>query len=83
MYRDYFMRHVNPTNLSLLNDSFVRRSDLGIDREGATLRVPVLNVTGADSPHVDDTVVFNGRLNPNKSTWMKVRISILCLCFLC
>ncbi|XP_014366573.2 protein NDRG3 isoform X4 [Papilio machaon] len=72
MYRGYFTRHVNPTNLSLLMDSYVRRTDLNISREGHTIRAPVLNITGALSPHVDDTVTFNGRLQPTNSTWMKI-----------
>ncbi|CAB3226144.1 unnamed protein product [Arctia plantaginis] len=72
MYRAYFTRNVNPTNLSLFIDAYVRRTDLGIARETETIKVPVLNITGALSPHVDDTVTFNGRLNPNNSTWMKI-----------
>ncbi|XP_048488960.1 protein NDRG3 isoform X8 [Plutella xylostella] len=72
VYRLYFSRNVNPTNLSLLIDSYVRRSDLNIARDGNTLKVPVLNITGSDSPHVDDTVTFNGRLDPTNSTWMKI-----------
>ncbi|XP_075990560.1 protein NDRG3-like isoform X3 [Anticarsia gemmatalis] len=72
MYRAYFTRNVNPTNLSLFIDAYVRRTDLGIARETDTIKVPVLNITGALSPHVDDTVTFNGRLNPNNSTWMKI-----------
>lgn len=37
-----------------------------------TLKVPVLNITGSLSPHIDDTVTFNGRLEPTKTNWMKV-----------
>ena len=38
-----------------------------------TLRPPVLNMTGDRSPHVDATVQLNGRLQPNKCTWMKLQ----------
>lgn len=38
----------------------------------ATLKIPVMNLTADQSPHVDDTVTFNGRLDPTNSTWMKV-----------
>lgn len=37
-----------------------------------TLKMPVLNITGSLSPHIDDTVTFNGRLEPTKTNWMKV-----------
>ena len=58
----------------------MNRTDLGIDREVAangkamlgstrTLKMPVLNMTGDYSPHVDATVTFNGRLQPHKCTW--------------
>lgn len=80
MYKNYFERRVNPTNLALFIDSYVRRTDLNITREldptrkreGLTLSVPVMNITGALSPHVDDTVTLNGRLDPTNSSWMKV-----------
>ena len=31
-----------------------------------------LNMVGEFSPHVDLTVDFNGRLDPEKCTWMKI-----------
>lgn len=85
VYKNYFERRVNPTNLALFIDSYVRRSDLNITREldpmrkkeGLTLSVPVMNITGALSPHVDDTVTLNGRLDPTNSSWMKVSFSIM------
>jgi hypothetical protein len=83
VYKTYFERHVNPTNLALFIDSYIRRTDLNIVRElepsrrknSHTLNMPVMNITGALSPHVDDTVTLNGRLDPTNSTWMKVRYS--------
>jgi len=84
VYKSYFERRVNPTNLALFIDSYVRRTDLNITREldptrkkeGLTLSVPVMNITGALSPHVDDTVTLNGRLDPTNSSWMKVSFFI-------
>ncbi|XP_051169889.1 protein NDRG3 isoform X2 [Leptopilina boulardi] len=80
VYKNYFERRVNPTNLALFIDSYVQRTDLNITREldptrkkeGLTLDVPVMNITGALSPHVDDTVTLNGRLDPTNSSWMKI-----------
>jgi len=81
VYRQYFESQVNPANLGLFIDSYIRRTDLDITREldplrkadVRTIRAPILNVTGALSPHVDDTVTFNGRLDPVNSTWMKIQ----------
>ncbi|XP_072929898.1 protein NDRG3-like [Epargyreus clarus] len=71
VYKECFSQ-VNPVNLSMFIDSYLRRSDLNISREGNTIKVPVLNVTGALSPHVDDTVTFNGRLDPAKTSWLSI-----------
>ncbi|XP_069689489.1 protein NDRG3 isoform X2 [Periplaneta americana] len=81
VYKIYFERHVNPTNLALFIDSYIRRTDLNIVREleptrrkdSMTLSMPVMNITGALSPHVEDTVTLNGRLDPTNSTWMKIQ----------
>ncbi|KAL5286515.1 NDRG3 family protein [Megaselia abdita] len=82
MYKQHFERAVNPVNLAMFINAYVARSDLKITRTppgtpgqtpaAATLKMPVINITGALSPHVDDTVTLNGRLNPTNSTWMKI-----------
>jgi len=59
-----------------LVESYVWRSDLGLDRDGAgtdakKIGCPVMNVVGDNSPHIDDSMWFNGRLNPTKSTFVK------------
>lgn len=79
LYKSHFERSVNPTNLAMLINTYIHRTDLQIARTPsgtpqaiATLKMPVINITGSLSPHVDDTVTFNGRLDPTNSSWMKV-----------
>lgn len=80
MYKSHFERAVNPTNLAMFINSYIHRTDLHIARtpsgtpqaSSKTLKMPVINITGALSPHADDTVTFNGRLDPTNSSWMKV-----------
>ncbi|XP_055374064.1 protein NDRG3 isoform X2 [Condylostylus longicornis] len=80
LFKAHFERGVNPNNLAMFINSYIHRSDLNIARtppgngpqSAATLKMPVINVTGALSPHVDDTVTLNGRLDPTNSTWMKI-----------
>ncbi|XP_037804374.1 protein NDRG3-like isoform X2 [Penaeus monodon] len=81
VYRQHFEKALNATNLGLLVDSYIRRTDLNIVREldpnkkkdVRMIRTQVLNITANHSPHVDDTVTFNGRLDPTLSTWMKIQ----------
>ena len=89
IFRQYFNAGGNEgpncKNLAALLQSYVQRSDLNLAREiapngkvlfGASraLKSPVLNMTGDHSPHVEATVAFNGRLQPNKTTWMKIQV---------
>lgn len=83
MYKSHFERAVNPTNLAMFINSYIHRTDLHIARtpsgtpqqSSKTLKMPVINITGSLSPHADDTVTFNGRLDPTNSSWMKVSIA--------
>jgi len=72
VYKNYFERFINPGNLAMFIDSYVRRTDLNMARSGATLSMPVLNISGALSPHMDETVTLNSRLDPTNSSWMKI-----------
>ncbi|XP_034653383.1 protein NDRG3 isoform X2 [Drosophila subobscura] len=82
MYKQHFERAVNPTNLAMLINAYIHRNDLhlartppgtpGAETAATTLKMPVINITGSLSPHVDDTVTFNGRLDPTNSSWMKI-----------
>ncbi|RNA09150.1 NDRG3 isoform X3 [Brachionus plicatilis] len=78
-YSDIFSR-CNPVNLSLLINSYINRTDLGLQRpefehspkeHKYNFRCSVLNVMGDESPHDDDVVDTNGRLDPSKSAFVK------------
>ncbi|RWS17678.1 NDRG3-like protein 1 [Dinothrombium tinctorium] len=75
LYRSYFTgKTINARNLSLFMDSYIKRTDLGLVRgdKERNFKCPVLLLCGAFSPHVDDTVTMNSRLDPTNSTWMKL-----------
>jgi len=82
--KQYLQSNLQPANLAKLLDSYIKRNPLKLSREIAangktvhgatrTLKMPVLNIVGELSPHVDATVALNGRLDPANCTWMKIR----------
>lgn len=87
MYRHYFSQDIEPTNLAKLTEQYIWRTAVEIDRENnmeqkgdtRTLKVPILNLVGAHSPFVDETVTLNGKLNPASATWMKVQDAAMIL----
>lgn len=75
VYKNYFNgSNHNARNLALFLDSYIRRTDLNIERgnKEKNLQCTVLLLCGSLSPHVDDTVTMNSRLNPENGTWMKL-----------
>ena len=81
-YREYF-RSLPSRNLSKMLSSYNSRNTLKLARDIAangktilganrTLKMSVLNIVGEFSPSVEQTVNFNGKLDPELCTWMKI-----------
>jgi len=71
---------LNPINLSYLTTAYINRSDLGIQRndyenspkvQKFNFKCAVLNVMGDHSPHEDDVVETNSKLDPTNSSFVK------------
>lgn len=77
-YTDY-IQTLNPTNLGYFIESYTNRTDLEIVREFdpflkkevRNFKCPVMLVGGDASPHLNDVINMNARLDPENSTWMK------------
>ena len=75
VYRKHFSgKSLNGKNLAMFISAFISRTDLDIERnvKAKNFKCPILLMTGDFSPHIDDTVNMNSRLNPENSTWMKL-----------
>lgn len=78
-YRLHIAQDINQDNLQLFVNSYNSRKDLEIERpllasnnsEG-TLRCPTLLVVGDSSPAVDAVVECNSRLDPTRTTLLKM-----------
>jgi len=71
-YKQYFAKIPNPKNLALFVESYVKRTDMGIRREGPTIQCPVLSIVGIGSAHINESVDMNSKLDPTRSNWMKI-----------
>ncbi|XP_072521503.1 protein NDRG3a isoform X2 [Salminus brasiliensis] len=79
-YRLHIAQDINQDNLALFCDSYNARRDLGIERPVVglnedtinTLVCPALLVVGDTSPAVEAVVECNSRLNPTKTTLLKM-----------
>lgn len=73
MYKSYFSSfRIKPKNLSMLIDSYLKRTDIGVDRIDNDIDCSTLVLCGNDSGHLEDSINMNQRLKPEKSTWMKL-----------
>ena len=70
-----------------LTEQYIARTAIDINREEnfegigdtKTLKVPIMNVVGAYSPFVEETVNLNGKLNPANTNWIKVQDAAMVL----
>nr|ACO14922.1 NDRG3 [Caligus clemensi] len=81
IFQQHFSSDIQPKNLAKLLEQYNWRTQINIDREfslenqsgsNKTLETPILNVVGAYSPFLSETVVLNGKLNPQTASWMKI-----------
>ncbi|XP_054564253.1 protein NDRG1 isoform X2 [Eptesicus fuscus] len=76
-YRQHIINDMNPGNLHLFINAYNSRRDLEIERPvpgvpTVTLQCPVLLVVGDSSPAVDAVVECNSKLDPTKTTLLKM-----------
>ena len=74
MYKSYFSSFkIRPKNLASLIYSYLRRDDVGVNRNSdKEISCSTLVLCGNDSPFLEDSINMNQRLRPDQSTWMKL-----------
>lgn len=74
-YRRYFSSGViNKYNLARFIESYLNRSSLPISRNDrfTNFKCPVAVICSDYSPHIEESVKMNARLDPTNSTWVKL-----------
>ncbi|KAB5586899.1 hypothetical protein PHYPO_G00006720 [Pangasianodon hypophthalmus] len=78
-FRHHILNNINRRNLELFVKSYNSRRNLDVERPPPggnlnvrTLKCPTLLVVGDSSPAVDAVVDFNSRMNPTKTTLLKM-----------
>lgn len=80
VFKEY-VKSINPQNLSLLIESYIKRTDLGISRELDPLKKSevkqikcrTLILVGDDAPHVEDAIYMNSRMDPSETDFFKIQ----------
>ncbi|VDK80472.1 unnamed protein product [Litomosoides sigmodontis] len=83
-YRAYLQHLPNPKNLAAFIEAYLNRTPINISRDGTMgpkLKVPVLQIVGADSAFVGESVELNARLNPADSEWLKASDICTNICY--
>uniref|UniRef100_A0A4X2LYX0 NDRG family member 2 n=1 Tax=Vombatus ursinus TaxID=29139 RepID=A0A4X2LYX0_VOMUR len=72
-YRDIIMHAPNLENIELFWNSYNNRRDLHFERRGdANLKCPVMLVVGDQAPYEDAVVECNSKLDPTKTSFLKM-----------